>query len=851
MAFPNFGRKLHSQIVWPLVTAAIIAGIMVTVMAVYSVSSVTDRWVDQVAEYRMLDTVEGLATHVKHMEYSLDLLSTNDELIAAIADGDEERTTEILEALAVTVHCDYLELWSGAGDKLASSQVGATGLRSIDEGASLDRHTIDTEPAFRTAGDGRMIVTASRPIITGGYSYELRLVHVLDSEILKQIAGGTGESTAVYDDRLRPVAYFVDDASLVGLDESRAIEQAFLQRDPAILEAIENVSADPGHETLRTPYGVYSVTAANISMKDAAHAIPGAHLVTVTSLALSEETRNVTVALVALWAAIALVAITALGYWMAGRVSTPLKKLTSGAKRIAEGDFSTRIETEGSIEIEELAASFNDMTDSLRERTESLTKRMLEIALLYEMSKSLGSTLNMSTLLDYVLDSSLQVFRADLGYIALVDRQTGQLELKAWRGGDREPPGTEALRSSLSDWVVREGRPLIFNPTDTRLADRHETLTGALAAMCVPLISSEGTFGAITIGFSSQDSRFSGDDVRLMSTIANHANIAIGNIELVETLEDSYLSTVRSLAAAVDAKDPYTKGHSDRVAQYATKIAQHMTFSRDQQLALEIAAYLHDIGKIGIREHILSKPGILSEGEMAEMRHHPLIGANILKPVGFPWSVAPIVRHHHERWDGTGYPAGLKGDEIPFLARVLSVADAFEAMTADRPYRAARAFEDAIRELQRSAGTHFDPDIVASFVEMIESDGSESGSAAGVDDIGPEEAGATFIVLAEGLVSSFSRLAGPRMASRAETEINAAFALSDLPFRINKGRPSILQNGGASPSHEDYRSALQVIDDIMERMSGPSLLEQYHSEATLAMSHRMTSVAQQMGIIRR
>jgi len=308
---------------------------------------------------------------------------------------------------------------------------------------------------------------------------------------------------------------------------------------------------------------------------------------------------------------------------------------------------------------------------------------------------------------------------------------------------------------------------------------------------------------------------------------------------------------VRSLAAAVDAKDPYTKGHSDRVAQYATKIAQHMTFSRDQQLALEIAAYLHDIGKIGIKEHILSKPGILSEGEMAEMRHHPLIGANILKPVGFPWSVAPIVRHHHERWDGTGYPAGLRGDEIPFLARVLSVADAFEAMTADRPYRAARTYEDAIQELERCAGTHFDPDIVTSFVEMIELGRIDSGHVSGIDEIGPEEASATFIVLAEGLVSSFSRLAGPRMATRAETEINAAFVLSNLPFRINKGRLSIQETRGSSFANEDYRSALSVIDEIMERMSGPSLLEQYHSEAALAMSNRMASVAEQMGITRR
>ena len=176
---------------------------------------------------------------------------------------------------------------------------------------------------------------------------------------------------------------------------------------------------------------------------------------------------------------------------------------------------------------------------------------------------------------------------------------------------------------------------------------------------------------------------------------------------------------VRALAAAVDAKDPYTRGHSDGVATYALRIGNALGFSPEQMIALEMAAYLHDIGKIGISEDILLKPGKLTDAEMSQMRHHPLIGANILKPVAFPWPIAPIVRHHHEHYDGAGYPAGLRTEEIPILARVLTVADSFEAMVADRPYRRGRSQQEAMLELRRCSGTQFDPRIVQVFLEKI------------------------------------------------------------------------------------------------------------------------------------
>jgi len=303
---------------------------------------------------------------------------------------------------------------------------------------------------------------------------------------------------------------------------------------------------------------------------------------------------------------------------------------------------------------------------------------------------------------------------------------------------------------------------------------------------------------------------------------------------------------VRSLAAAVDAKDPFTRGHSDRVAQYSTTIAQAMGLSHDQRTALEMAAYLHDIGKIGVKEEILLKPGRLTEVEMSQMRHHPLIGANILKPVGFPWPITPVVRHHHERWDGDGYPAGLKGEEIPLLARILTVADAYEAMIADRPYRRGRTIGDAIEELERCAGSHFDAKIVEVFVEIIKRDElhAESSEPAHDDDLQPEEARAIFVALCDGMFSSFRRLGGPRLATNVEQELNAYFTEVDLPFKVANGRVSAAsERASKEVSVDQMRLALRRIDATMGRMSGHTLVDHFYADALGGLSERMRRIA--------
>ncbi len=183
-----------------------------------------------------------------------------------------------------------------------------------------------------------------------------------------------------------------------------------------------------------------------------------------------------------------------------------------------------------------------------------------------------------------------------------------------------------------------------------------------------------------------------------------------------EDLKNAYRGTVESLRLAVDAKDTYTKNHSDRVAIYSKLIGEQLQLPEDQMEILCDGALFHDIGKIGIPDSILQKPGKLTDEEYDDIKNHPSIGAKIIAPAKIFDPIIPIVKHHHERFDGKGYPSGLKGEEIPLLARIVTVADSFDAMTSDRSYRPRFTLVKALDELENGKGTQFDPELVDAFV---------------------------------------------------------------------------------------------------------------------------------------
>lgn len=237
--------------------------------------------------------------------------------------------------------------------------------------------------------------------------------------------------------------------------------------------------------------------------------------------------------------------------------------------------------------------------------------------------------------------------------------------------------------------------------------------------IALPLKMQDKMIGILYLA-SDQKIRYDRLHTDFFQLLSEVISSGIFNSRLYDDIERSYLQTVGALANAIEAKDPYTKGHSERVAVLSIRIADALGLSSQEKEHINFAALLHDVGKIGINRDILRKTCALDKGEVGEMRSHPDKGVQILAPVHFLKPVLSSIRHHHEQFDGTGYPLGLKGGEIPFKARILSVADTWDAMLSDRPYRTALSVEEAKEELVKHSGTQFDPDVVEALVRCLE-----------------------------------------------------------------------------------------------------------------------------------
>jgi putative nucleotidyltransferase with HDIG domain len=212
--------------------------------------------------------------------------------------------------------------------------------------------------------------------------------------------------------------------------------------------------------------------------------------------------------------------------------------------------------------------------------------------------------------------------------------------------------------------------------------------------------------------------RFRAAELRLATALAAEAGAMVSRARMAERLEDAYFATLGTLAAALEAKDAYTNDHASQIAELAASVCGELAIDATSCRVVKLGALLHDIGKIGIPEAILRKPGSLSDEEMLVMQRHPDIGARILEPVPYFADLVPLVRASHERWDGRGYPDGLSGERIPLGSRVIAVCDAFHAMTEDRVYRPGLPTEVALAEIQRCAGTQFDPACVRALVTV-------------------------------------------------------------------------------------------------------------------------------------
>jgi PAS domain S-box-containing protein/putative nucleotidyltransferase with HDIG domain len=250
-------------------------------------------------------------------------------------------------------------------------------------------------------------------------------------------------------------------------------------------------------------------------------------------------------------------------------------------------------------------------------------------------------------------------------------------------------------------------------PVDYGLLRRFKQLN-VKNIISVPLISKDKAVGALNILTTSRLA----NDISLLRSVADSVSIAIENANLYDNLRNWYLRTIDALAYAVEAKDRYTKGHSLRVSKYAAIIGESMGLPKDEIEKLKIAGILHDIGKIGISDKILTKPGKLTKEEYDKIKQHPSISRKILEPIGLSKDIIDGIEKHHERYDGKGYPFGLNDDNIPLIAAILCVADSFDAMTSDRSYRKGMPFDEAVNELLKYKGTQFNPRVVDSVMSI-------------------------------------------------------------------------------------------------------------------------------------
>jgi putative nucleotidyltransferase with HDIG domain len=240
------------------------------------------------------------------------------------------------------------------------------------------------------------------------------------------------------------------------------------------------------------------------------------------------------------------------------------------------------------------------------------------------------------------------------------------------------------------------------------------------SAMIVPLKIREKVFGVLTAFSNQREKKFCEKDLYYLSFLAQNAAQAIENLALYENIYENLFATLYAFVKAVEARDLYTQQHSSRVTGLSLILGQHLGCSKEELDILNFAGHLHDIGKIGIRDDILLKPGRLTSEEFEKIKDHPVIGANILEQLGLWERERQIIRCHHERFDGSGYPDGIKHQQIPFLARILSVADVYDAMASDRAYRKKMADTVIIEIINEGFGTQFDPDVVAAFNQAYE-----------------------------------------------------------------------------------------------------------------------------------
>ena len=336
------------------------------------------------------------------------------------------------------------------------------------------------------------------------------------------------------------------------------------------------------------------------------------------------------------------------------------------------------------------------------ERSRQMGQSYLEM--LFGIASAITSPFKVDDEVEIILRQALHAVGASRGTILLLEGEPGTLEVRGAHGYHGRGPRI-GERVLLAD-KVSLGEDAAGLPTAVHALRGGE-------AVFVPMVAKERLVGGIELDLREREGALSANDQKLLLSLASHAAIFIQNARLERDVRSMFLNIIVSMAGAVDAKDAYTMGHSLRVARTALVLAQQMGLSRDKMEPLLLSAILHDVGKIAIPDTILKKPERLNREEFEVMKSHATIGARMLAHIPALAAVIPGIRHHHEFWDGTGYPERLKGEAIPLAGRIILIGDALDAMTTDRVYRKAMPVSAAMDEFRRFAGVQFDPYCIA------------------------------------------------------------------------------------------------------------------------------------------
>jgi len=422
------------------------------------------------------------------------------------------------------------------------------------------------------------------------------------------------------------------------------------------------------------------------------------------------------------WIIFLMVCSASCGYILSRKTIMSVIKLTKEAQSIAQGDLTKRVDIPEENEVSSLAQYFNQITNDLEGNIEDLkeSKRIMQNVLL-RIGNAMTSTQKIESILDLTIETLTNSLNSTSGAIMLLEK--GSLRVMVSYGIDlrRQKDITIKQGEGIIGWVAKEKKAQNVTRTQQDRRFDAEVRTGFAhkCIICAPLIYKDKLLGTISVHDKKTDEGFPEDDLILLKNLAAQTAIAVENSRLNEDIERTYVETISALALAVEAKDLYSRGHSRRVNEYATKLAEEFSLDKVSIGTLQDAALLHDIGKLGIKDDILLKPSALTPEEKREVHRHAIIGENILKPIHSLDKIAYLVRHHQEQVNGKGYPDGLISEEMPLPLKILIVADAFDAMTSDRPYRKAMAKEQAKKELRKYSGIYFDPKVVDTFTKII------------------------------------------------------------------------------------------------------------------------------------